>query len=161
MGYTWFEISTAIAATIVTAAMLWICYAAAENAQERAINVLVGFFGLAGGWLAGIVLAPFTPAEGAQFAVYAGAVSAFVTGYAAGKTDDLVKYVLSPQNLTRRRAFHAVLFLVTFLVALIVVFEFRFYHTQEVAKPQQSGPSTAAPPPTTATPPPTGTPAQR
>ena len=141
MSYAWFEFSTAVAAAIVTLAIVWICCTVAENNQEKAINVLVGFFGLAGGWLVGIILSPFTTAEGAQFTAYAGAVSAFVTGYASGKVDDLVKYVLSPQNLTRRRAFHGVLFLVTFLVALIAVFGFRYYSTM----PQQPQAGGAAP----------------
>jgi F0F1-type ATP synthase membrane subunit a len=151
LDFTWFQFATAFAAVIVTVVLVWVCYAAGENARERAVNVLVGFFGLAVGWLAGIVLSPFTKEEGALFANYAGAVSAFVTGYAAGKVDDLVKYVLNPQNLTKRRAFHGVLFLVTFIVALIVVFEFRYYATlrQAVGNPppqQSSGNATSAQP---------------
>jgi hypothetical protein len=46
MSYTWFEVSTAFAAFIVTLAIVWICWVAARNIEERAINILVGFFGL-------------------------------------------------------------------------------------------------------------------
>jgi hypothetical protein len=112
---------------------------------ERAQNVLVALFGLAVGWLVGIALCPLTKDEGALFAGYASAVSAFVTGYAAGKVDDLVKYLLYPQNFTRKRALHGLLFLVTFVVALIVVFEYRYWGAGPYMKSDKWASSTCQP----------------
>lgn len=85
------------------------------------------------GWLLGIVLQPFTSGEAGKFVTYAGAISAFVTGYGAGKLDDLIKYIFNPQNLTTRRAFHGVLFLVSFVIALIVVYQARFGVYEELS----------------------------
>jgi outer membrane protein OmpA-like peptidoglycan-associated protein len=130
---TAFEIFTWIFAAIIAGFVVYFCYTMCErneygkvDPQSRAINFLVAFLGMSVGWLAGIVLEPFTASEGQRFATYGAALSAFVTGYVAGKADDLVKYGLNPQNLTRRRAFHGALFVVTFVVSLIVVFESRF-----------------------------------
>jgi hypothetical protein len=100
--------------------------------QNRSTNYLVVFLGVSLGWLLGIILQPFTSGEAGKFVTYAGAISAFFTGYGAAKLDDLIKYIFSPQNLTRRRAFHSALFLVSFVIALIVVYQARFGVYQEL-----------------------------
>lgn len=100
---------------------------------NRSTNYLVVILGASLGWLLGIVLEPFTSREAGKFVTYAGAISAFFTGYGAGKLDDLIKYIFNPQNLTRRRAFHGALFLVSFVIALIVVYESRFGVYEELS----------------------------
>jgi hypothetical protein len=127
--YWKFRISTFIVAGLVSFLLLFVAWfhdKGKGNARNITTNYLVVGLGMSLGWLLGIVLQPFTSGEAGKFVAYAGAISAFLTGYGAGKLDDLVKYIFNPQNLTQRRAFHGALFLVSFAIALIVVYEARF-----------------------------------
>jgi hypothetical protein len=124
--YKIFELWTFVVAGIFSIFLLPIAWLLAKDFQDRSINYLVILFGMSLGWLIGIVLQPFTSAEAGQFNTYAASISAFLGGYGAGKLDDLIKYIFNPQNITQRRAFHGVLFSVSFLVALIAVYQARF-----------------------------------
>jgi Putative Ig domain len=131
--YTIFELWTVIFAGIFAVSLLVVAWVHDENAPDRSTNYLVVFSGMSLGWLLGIVLEPFTSGEAGKFVTYAGVISAFFTGYGAGKLDDLVKYIFNPQNLTKRRKFHGALLLVSFVIALIVVYQARFAVYQELS----------------------------
>jgi hypothetical protein len=131
--YTIFELWTVIFAGIFSLSLLVVAWVHDKTAPDRSTNYLVVFFGMSLGWLLGIVLEPFTSGEAGKFVTYAGAITPFFTGYGAGKLDDLVKYIFNPQNLTGRRKFHGALFLVSFVIALIVVYQARFGVYQELS----------------------------
>jgi outer membrane protein OmpA-like peptidoglycan-associated protein len=122
-----FTIICAIPFYVILVIVAWIHVDDPQNkGPNRSTNYLAGLLGASLGWLLGIVLEPFTSGEAGKFITYAGAISTFFAGYGAGKLDDLIKYIFNPQNLTRRRAFHGALFLVSFVVTLIVVYQSRF-----------------------------------
>ena len=135
--YTIFELWTFIFAGIFSILLFVVAWVHEDNSQNRwtnrSTNYLVVFLGMSLGWLLGIVLQPFTSGEAGKFITYAGAISVFFTGYGAGKLDDLIKYIFNPQTLTRRRAFHGALFAVSFVIALIVVYQARFGVYEELS----------------------------
>jgi len=105
---------------------------AGEQPEDRVtavcLNLMVAVAAAVFGWLVGMALSPFSNGEKTLFAAYAGAVSAFVTGYLAGKSDDLIKYLMDPANYKNRIfAYRAITFVTTLLLTLVVVFLFRFY----------------------------------
>lgn len=95
------------------------------------INGMIIICGIAAGWLAGIVIAPYDEKEKTRFADLAKTVSTFVAGYIAGKIGPLLDAVFKPDFMfDSLNGFRALLFIATFLLAMIVTFVFRSYATR-------------------------------
>jgi len=61
----------------------------ATNAMEFAYNVSAATFGLAMGWVLGIIISPSTKDEQSEFSLLTKAISTFLTGYVLGYVKDI------------------------------------------------------------------------
>lgn len=98
------------------------------SASEAGLNRLIALLGALAGWAVGILFAPFTDAEKAQFQGIAKVVSAFVAGYLLSKIEMFIKMTLFPDGL-----FPALnwirfgIFVSAFLLGALIVFIHRLY----------------------------------
>ena len=58
-----------------------------ENEHDVHLNLSLLIFGATLGWLVGILISPYSEGEEKMFATYAGAISAFISGYFIAKFD--------------------------------------------------------------------------
>jgi energy-coupling factor transporter transmembrane protein EcfT len=87
-------------------------------------------FGLAGGWAAGILLAPYQ-SEQIRFQEYVKVASAFITGYAVSKLDRLFELWLDPARglviLSQPFAHRVLICITSFLLAAVSTYVSRKY----------------------------------
>lgn len=87
-------------------------------------------FGLAAGWSAGILLAPYQ-SEQDRFREYVKVASAFITGYGVSKLDRLFELWVDPANglliLSQAFAHRALIFATSFLLAAASTYVSRKY----------------------------------
>jgi D-alanyl-lipoteichoic acid acyltransferase DltB (MBOAT superfamily) len=99
-----------------------------EEENDIPINVVIIILGASLGWLLGIFMSPYDAGERASFAVYAGAVASFVSGYLVAKVDSSVTKLLSPEFLFQKIvAFRFISFFSVLLLAMLLTFAVRVY----------------------------------
>ena len=99
------------------------------NLAARNTNLLTVLIGAMTEWAMGIYLAPFSQEETTRFQAIGKTVSAFVTGYVVSKIDRFLEATLFSKEQTPQTVAweQLALFLVTFLLAAIVIFIYRLY----------------------------------
>jgi hypothetical protein len=95
----------------------------ADTAKMPASLALL-LFGLAAGWVFGVLISPYTSEETKQFSEYTKLVSTAIGGYIAGKSDTIFSKIADFDTLATVRSASAIS---AFLVSAVIVFYFRRY----------------------------------
>ena len=100
--------------------LLWCAYVVHDGVRSPAfaMTLALGLFGVSLGWLIGLLASPYNDTELQRFATYAGVLSAFLTGYVAGKLDPIITRVLAKDPI--RVDLVAFLRLTTFATSVVL-----------------------------------------
>ncbi|MCI0513786.1 hypothetical protein L0128_11275 [candidate division KSB1 bacterium] len=96
--------------------------------QSIALNLLLVVFGLALGWLLGILVSPYSSREAKKCSEYAKVLGVFVSGYLVAKIDPVIAALFNPTFvLDFIPGFRLIAFLVSLTIGLLITFVFRQY----------------------------------
>lgn len=113
---------------IIISILLFLCFYFADDKEKLTLNLSTLVLGITLGWLTGFIVTPYTKQEEKQFLTYSKAISVFVSGYLVAKIDKVVERILSPDHLFQAIiAFRGMVFVSSFIVALLITFIFRKY----------------------------------
>jgi hypothetical protein len=102
------------------------------SANEVGLNRLIALLGALAGWAVGMLFAPFSEAEKAQFQGIAKVTSAFIAGYLLSKAEVFIKLTLFPEGpFPTMNWIRVGIFLATFLLGALTVFIHRLYAFRE------------------------------
>ena len=121
-------IGSTLSAAVLGIGLLVLCFHVGQGSEVLALNIAVVVFGASTGWLAGILLSPYNPAEATTFPKYAAAASAFASGYLVSKVDRVLEELLKPEFLFSPVAGFRLLAGVSgFAMAAIITYVYRTY----------------------------------
>jgi hypothetical protein len=127
-GFNWKLGGSASFAAILAAALLYLSATFHINAVANEFNVLVVLLGFSVGWLAGILLSPYSEEEEKKFNQYAKAFGVFASGYLVGKVDKVVEELFKPEFiLESTHGFRIMIFVSAVIISFIFTFVFRRY----------------------------------
>lgn len=142
----WSDIIIAVIVSIsVYMSLLWFARRY-EDGAYTALLVLAGLGGGTSGWVAGILISPYSQSERSTFAEWSKLIYGFITGYAISKLDPLVAEALritpgSPPRLSLILFAYAI---ISFLVAVALTYVTRSYWIASGVTPA-SGTATTVP----------------
>lgn len=129
----WIIVFVNIQALLFSAVIVWVAYSI--NPQLFHINILICLLGALIGWIAGILISPYTSTESTRFITLSQAISAFVSGFLISKLDRFLEATLyikedgSIQNTSWERVG---LFAASFLLLTTIVYINRTYFPSAV-----------------------------
>jgi hypothetical protein len=119
---------SAISGVVLAGTVIYLSFLVGDDARATALNLLVVVFGLALGWLLGILVSPYSTKEEQKFSEYAKVFGVFASGYLVAKTDQVIATLLHPDFvLDFIHGFRLLAFLVSLILGLVITFVFRQY----------------------------------
>jgi len=135
-------------AGVLLITLVALCFLVGQGREVRALNIVVLVFGAAAGWLARVLVSPDDPTEARTFPQYAGAISAFASGYLVSKADRVLEQILDPETLfSPVAAFRILAAVSTFAITLLITYVYRVYPDEGcvrgvmLARPARSRPT--------------------
>lgn len=117
-----------VAAFLLGTVLILLAFAVDKCTEVRAVNVLALVSGAAVGWLLGVAVSPYDAREASAFPKYAGAVSAFVSGYVVSKLDRVLEHLLRPEFVASAvGAFRLLGGFCALILALLLTYIYRSY----------------------------------
>jgi hypothetical protein len=106
---------------------------------ERYLTLLIQLAGMACGGFLGFLASPKAPSEQVTFLTFAKAISAFLSGYALSKIDNLI------DTLTKNSDLYILIFFLAIIVSLMMVYSYRAYVQKPPPKEHDASKETAKP----------------
>lgn len=128
IALSWKQQGIFIAAGIILITLAVLSFRIKENEEDKWINLAIVVLGISVGLLLGMYISPYGTGERQNFAEYATAVSAFLSGYLLAKIDGLITKLFSPEQILRPVAgFRLVSGFSSLIVTMLITYVVRAY----------------------------------